>query len=763
MASTELRDFLVSLYGTEPLPAGVTLMVRAVHPSGALPSFSEFYTSIDALVADREKLDEWNAADGGRSIFFGVAPRNGRQGDKAHCYGITALWAELDAKMFIPHDGDAATIQVGQGVIDKMVAGFPIPPTVIVNSGGGQQLYWHLSTTYARRDTKRDPEWDKFVARIEGLLHGIQPMLQSDPSRTNFDSLMRLPTFFNPKYAHKPVATVVRSEPTPAALAWFKKFEPATAPEREPVERKDGEWPVLAAFKERDLYIDQHAESEHRVDCPWKSEHTTDSGDRQTLLYEPSDDNQQAGGFKCLHGHCATRGIRDVYTFFGLSSIAPVEVVDLSEVDLDAFPDELVLPDRAYIGLGREFADVYSSAFEAPRVFWYHAFLSHFGAWISRHTVMTGSLGTTPRLNAVLIGTSGWTRKSTAIRETEKFFKVYRELFFNVYPKEDARRYAGTLTVDKGTGSAEALARKWSASPDRPVLLQLDELSSLMAKARQEGQQLLQFIAGVIEHGSFSNDTLTYRVEVDNVELSLLAACTSSTFQSVFNARELNIGLLNRLWLVPGQSARDRFIDVPDVGDITPLARKVGERMQAMREVAASEPGGRLQFELSKDARERWREWYRAFRQSAREAEHLARVDTHAMGLAVLLAASTPDGAPLIRSMSTPINLPVMEAVLAMVEWQIAARGAYQPVASESGAGALEGRIRSVLSRHAGKWVTHSMLYKLSNAGRGSGGGLVNFNRVMDAMRSAREVERDERTGANKRRLFVYRLAEGGN
>ncbi|MGQ0508666.1 MAG: DUF3987 domain-containing protein, partial [Myxococcaceae bacterium] len=583
--------------------------------------------------------------------------------------------------------------------------------------------------------------------------------LLSDPSRTNFDSLLRLPTFFNPKYAHKPVAKVLRSETTPVALAWFKNSEPAAPAPREKTASKEGEWSVLAGFKERDLYIDEHDDGEHRVHCPWKDAHTSESGDRQTLLYEPSESNTWAGGFKCMHGHCTARRIRDVYQFLGIASVSVVELEELAE-DLDAFPDALILPDSAYLGLGREFADLYAENFEAPRVFWYHSFLSHFGAWISKNASMAGSLDTSPKLNSILIGTSGWTRKSTALKQTGKFFDAYyRDFYTNQFPAEDARRHAGTLHTELGSGSAEALARKWAGRfADRPILMRLDELSSLMAKARGEGQQLLQFIASVLEHGEFSNSTLNYGVEVKDIELSLLAACTTGTFQTVFNSRELAIGMLNRMWLVPGQSDRNRIVEVPNLGDISPLVQRVGARIQSIRDTAASEPGGRLRFELTREARALWTDWYRTFRRSAGESDLLARVDSHAMGLAVLLAATMPKDTPVVRSMSTPISVQVMEAVLQMVEWQAAARTAFQPTASESGSAALEGRVRAVLGRRPGEWMVHSMVYKLSHAGRG-GGGTGAFLRVVEALAKANEIEKkDDTVGPKRKRTTAYRV-----
>lgn len=49
------------------------------------------------------------------------------------------------------------------------------------------------------------------------------------------------------------------------------------------------------------------------VKCPWSALHTTDDGPRSaTALLFPDEANFWRGAFKCLHSHCATRGLRDL-------------------------------------------------------------------------------------------------------------------------------------------------------------------------------------------------------------------------------------------------------------------------------------------------------------------------------------------------------------------------------------------------------------------------------------------------------------------
>ncbi len=73
---------------------------------------------------------------------------------------------------------------------------------------------------------------------------------------------------------------------------------------------------VLVALRSHDLYKLPLGDSKHDITCPWVNEHTNniDSG---TAYFEP-DDNYPIGGFKCLHGHCSDRHIRDLLNFLNV-------------------------------------------------------------------------------------------------------------------------------------------------------------------------------------------------------------------------------------------------------------------------------------------------------------------------------------------------------------------------------------------------------------------------------------------------------------
>jgi hypothetical protein len=73
---------------------------------------------------------------------------------------------------------------------------------------------------------------------------------------------------------------------------------------------------VLAALRDRGLYKAPLGDGKHDITCPWVMGHTG-GADGGTAYFEP-DDNRPIGGFKCLHGHCAGRHVRDLLQFLDI-------------------------------------------------------------------------------------------------------------------------------------------------------------------------------------------------------------------------------------------------------------------------------------------------------------------------------------------------------------------------------------------------------------------------------------------------------------
>jgi AAA domain-containing protein len=84
---------------------------------------------------------------------------------------------------------------------------------------------------------------------------------------------------------------------------------------------------LVPHFEAKGLYLrpSSKAESMHLVTCPWAEQHSMASGLTETAYFEPSDQNNQAGGFKCQHNHNgSTLTVGDLYRFFGIKPEDPV-------------------------------------------------------------------------------------------------------------------------------------------------------------------------------------------------------------------------------------------------------------------------------------------------------------------------------------------------------------------------------------------------------------------------------------------------------
>jgi hypothetical protein len=76
---------------------------------------------------------------------------------------------------------------------------------------------------------------------------------------------------------------------------------------------------VLAALQKEGLWKSKLEAGKHDITCPWAKEHSNEI-DHGTVFFEPSEENNQEGGFKCQHGHCSSRNITDLKEYLGITS-----------------------------------------------------------------------------------------------------------------------------------------------------------------------------------------------------------------------------------------------------------------------------------------------------------------------------------------------------------------------------------------------------------------------------------------------------------
>jgi len=82
-------------------------------------------------------------------------------------------------------------------------------------------------------------------------------------------------------------------------------------------ERRD-EDPTLEAIRAQGLYREDMGDGKHWIVCPWEEEHTTPASRGDTVYYEGGTGGHALAGFKCLHGHCEGRTVRDLRRELGV-------------------------------------------------------------------------------------------------------------------------------------------------------------------------------------------------------------------------------------------------------------------------------------------------------------------------------------------------------------------------------------------------------------------------------------------------------------
>jgi RepB DNA-primase from phage plasmid len=194
---------------------------------------------------------------------------------------------------------------------------------VIETSPGNFQVGYILAVPIA----------DKVLAKA--LIQAVIDAGLSDPGANGVNRLARLPNGVNGKYDPPFQCRLVSWNPelryTPEEIiAGLKldldlsKLKGGKAAQRHNPHEDDvytpklAENPVITALKQRNYYKSPLGDGKHDITCPWVTEHT-DHVDGGTAYWEP-DDAFPKGGFKCLHGHCAERHLRDLIEHLGVAA-----------------------------------------------------------------------------------------------------------------------------------------------------------------------------------------------------------------------------------------------------------------------------------------------------------------------------------------------------------------------------------------------------------------------------------------------------------
>ena len=200
------------------------------------------------------------------------------------------------------------------------------------------------------------------------------------------------------------------------------------------------------------------------------------------------------------------------------------------------------LPEIVWTGLAAEYGALVADCTEAPRAFHLASLFAAAGCLLGRNVWMETPHRIFANSYSLLIGETGFARKTTAARFATK---LAHEAALVLGLK--MKCIYGLASVE---GLAAAMSEPGSTEPSRVLVIE-DEFRSLLAKGQQKAvSNLIPRLTELYSHlDSFEVNTRTNRIEVKQFFLSMLAASTGSWFTEYMRGSDVSGGFLNR-WMV---------------------------------------------------------------------------------------------------------------------------------------------------------------------------------------------------------------------
>ena len=582
--------------------------------------------------------------------YFGVALRNGNNGKKESIAQIPALHLDLDG-----------------APLNKILESPWKPSAIVETSPGKFHIYWKL----------REPADKNDIEKVENLLKRLTAFFAGDRGTWDGSRILRIPGTLNYKTTPPFTVTVKSVEEIEYNLS---DFDDLPEVEQDPKGGASVFSPGdrLKKIMEGCRFL-QHCDKDRAIlpEPEWYAMVTVlkgESGGRE-LIHSLSRGypkySRKETDEKILHalgaGPATCQRIKSLFKCG--QNCGVVSPVRLAQKKTETVPEvSASFPRETIGGLAGQFANLYSTYLESPWSFFAFGFLTCLGNLISDRVTLASEIAPQPRLFTVNLGESADDRKSESIKKTVRFF-------------EDTLA-RGSFRVCHGIGSAEGLARVLSENPEnaKKLILVYDELKAFVSKATIEGATLLPAVNSFFEGNRFQSATKTHSIDLDNVYLSVLAASTLDTFSRMWTPAFLDIGFLNRLWLVRDRGERKFSIprEIP-LSEVKILQKKLGSLLGNL-------PTESVRLQISEEARAVFDEWYF----SLNPGPFSKRLDAYGLRLMIILAINE-------REMS--ITEDVARAVVTLLRWQLETRRECDPVDAENNIAKMEEMIRRALAR----------------------------------------------------------------
>jgi hypothetical protein len=341
---------------------------------------------------------------------------------------------------------------------------------------------------------------------------------------------------------------------------------------------------------------------------------------------------------------------------------------------------------------------------EVPEEFLFADALTVAGAIMSGRFTLDLGLESDTRLYTVTVGESADTKKTTAQRKITKFFTSLN---------------LPDWSICHGVGSAEGLTK--ALNNCSRIVLAIDELKQLLQKTQIRGSVLLPMITSLYERTDYENYTKEAAILLDDARLSIMANSTLDTYESLWDHESLAIGLVNRLYLVTNDPRPRVARPKP------PNALALRNLSEHIRKQLLCPPADIYRF--TQEADDLWATWYTDLLKS----EFAKRLDGLGFRLMPILAATTD---------KTEIDATIINAVTAILNYELHTRKALQPIDAENAIAKMEQKIPRVLEIHGP--LTRRDLARFCNAYRT---GEWIFKTALDNMMSVKVVSFDAKAG----------------
>jgi len=171
------KDFLDALFGEyESSRDGFIRVITIRHLDRRIST--RYFPKLETLAKEQYQDNQ--------HVFFGVCPHENMKPEKSNIHFMVALWAGLDLAPNGYSGKDSYFSEMSYAA--KAVRSFPLPPSIVIESGWGVHLYWLLKRITPIED----------VSEVERLLTTINEYFQCKKP-IGIDSTLRLPDTFNSK------------------------------------------------------------------------------------------------------------------------------------------------------------------------------------------------------------------------------------------------------------------------------------------------------------------------------------------------------------------------------------------------------------------------------------------------------------------------------------------------------------------------------------------------------------------------------------